>query len=439
MLVAMALTLIMVYAIAEFYAYVGDTVRDGRAMIEMGGQLRAASQRLKRDLDSLTVHVVPWTDDGNNSGYFEYYEGPRSDKFPDGSTPITSITSADATNLIGDGDDILGFTINSGAEPFQGRNGTSGTATSRQAEVIWWTGFKDLDGDATYDIGEPRFLFRRQLLIVSNPGQVSGPYGSIADARGELIKYWQNHDISARVHKDGSQYYIRKNTLSDLTRREHRFAHIYRTPADPLTEPEGFPGPIDLQAGTIHSRYLLTAAVGEDIMLSNLLGFDVRAFDPSAPLLADTNSASSATVAVAPGDVGYKTAADANNAILGYGAYVDLFYNRLEATGKSSTFSGAPNTEAELYDGVAGIATGTNYGATYDTWTLSYERGVPGGGVAMNGIDDNSANGVDDPGERSTSPPYPVPLRGVQVKIRLYDPSSRQVRQATVVADFVDE
>ena len=31
MLIAMALTLILVYAIAEFYAYVGTTVKDGRA------------------------------------------------------------------------------------------------------------------------------------------------------------------------------------------------------------------------------------------------------------------------------------------------------------------------------------------------------------------------------------------------------------------------
>jgi hypothetical protein len=46
---------------------------------------------------------------------------------------------------------------------------------------------------------------------------------------------------------------------------------------------------------------------------------------------------------------------------------------------------------------------------------------------------------VDDPGERETSPPYPVPLRGIQVQIRLYEPATRQVRQATVGADFIQE
>ena len=55
------------------------------------------------------------------------------------------------------------------------------------------------------------------------------------------------------------------------------------------------------------------------------------------------------------------------------------------------------------------------------------------------GLDNDGINGVDDPGERETSPPYPVPLRGIQVTIRLYEPGTRQVRQATVGADFIQE
>src|SRR5215211_2056248 len=79
MLVAMVLTLILVTSIAQFYAIVGDSVKDGRALIEMGGQMRAAVQRLKADLDLITVSVVPWTDDGSASGYFEYFEGYAND------------------------------------------------------------------------------------------------------------------------------------------------------------------------------------------------------------------------------------------------------------------------------------------------------------------------------------------------------------------------
>jgi hypothetical protein len=48
-------------------------------------------------------------------------------------------------------------------------------------------------------------------------------------------------------------------------------------------------------------------------------------------------------------------------------------------------------------------------------------------------------NGVDDVSERDTIPPYSYPLRGLQVRIRLYEPSTRQARQATVATDFVTE
>jgi prepilin-type N-terminal cleavage/methylation domain-containing protein len=436
MLVAMALTLIMVYAIAEFYAYIGDSVRDGRAMIEMGGQLRAASQRLKRDLDSLTVRVVPWTDDGNNSGYFEYYEGPAGDTYPkDTGDPITSIANfqnANGTNLLGDGDDIIAFTVTSGAEPFQARYvaGTNGIGVSRQAEVVWWTGFVDLPSGTTgvFDVDEPRFLFRRLLLIVPNPGQIGTDTYADADlALGGLVEYWKTNDVSARAQYDAAtgQYKLYANSLADLARRENRFAH-YAT----------FPGSLDLQAGTLNERFTLKDnGLGEDRMLSGLLAFDVRAWDPTAQLLGDTQDDASATISMGPGDVGYYDAATASpvHETLGQGAYVDLYYNRRDNTGKSSHFSGAPQTSSKLTV------------AEYDTWAMSYERdGINQDSDALtdegvDGLDSDSTNGVDDPQERETSPPYPVPLRGIQVKIRMYDPSSRQVKQATVTADFVDE
>jgi ABC-2 type transport system ATP-binding protein len=48
-------------------------------------------------------------------------------------------------------------------------------------------------------------------------------------------------------------------------------------------------------------------------------------------------------------------------------------------------------------------------------------------------------NGVDDAGEREANPPYARALRGLEVKIRMYEPGTRQVRQATVGTDFVAE
>jgi hypothetical protein len=79
----------------------------------------------------------------------------------------------------------------------------------------------------------------------------------------------------------------------------------------------------------------------------------------------------------------------------------------------------------------------------YDTWSTHYEsNGIDddGDGTAdegTNGIDDNSDGVIDDALEAETSPPYPVPLRGLEVRLRTFEPTSRQVRQVTVRHTFV--
>ncbi len=44
---------------------------------------------------------------------------------------------------------------------------------------------------------------------------------------------------------------------------------------------------------------------------------------------------------------------------------------------------------------------------------------------------------VDDASECINSMPYPVPLRGIQITIRCYEPDSRQIRQITIEHDFL--
>jgi hypothetical protein len=94
---------------------------------------------------------------------------------------------------------------------------------------------------------------------------------------------------------------------------------------------------------------------------------------------------------------------------------------------------------------VWGFPSAFSCSTTYDTWSMFYEHdgidqdGVFGVDQGTNGIDDNNANGVDDVTERETSPPYPVPLRGIQVRLRIIDRDTRQVRQMTVSSDFIPE
>jgi hypothetical protein len=55
-----------------------------------------------------------------------------------------------------------------------------------------------------------------------------------------------------------------------------------------------------------------------------------------------------------------------------------------------------------------------------------------------NGLDDDNMLGVDDMGERETSPPYDVPLRGLQVKFRVYERDARQIRETSVTHSFAN-
>ncbi|HYW78837.1 MAG TPA: hypothetical protein VE890_04635, partial [Thermoguttaceae bacterium] len=110
--------------------------------------------------------------------------------------------------------------------------------------------------------------------------------------------------------------------------------------------------------------------------------------------------------------------------------------------------NGAPNSGLERDPGM----TPPRYSAIYDTWSTHYEHdgvdqvwadsAAPDHGAgevdwATDGFDNNTDGVVDDAGERETSPPYPVPLRGIRVKIRAFEPDSRQIREVTVVQDFL--
>jgi hypothetical protein len=106
--------------------------------------------------------------------------------------------------------------------------------------------------------------------------------------------------------------------------------------------------------------------------------------------------------------------------------------------------------------------------SVYDTWSFDYEHdgitqdddnlngrvGDPGDLIdeGTDGFDNDGDGEVDDAldldidgdralnmqeyGELETSPPYPKPLRGIQIKIRVFEPDSRKVREVTVIADL---
>src|SRR6185369_14133857 len=106
----------------------------------------------------------------------------------------------------------------------------------------------------------------------------------------------------------------------------------------------------------------------------------------------------------------------------------------------NSPFVSSMGLSATGYRGILGF--------TYDTWTLQYERdginqdgdndpitSIPLIDEGTDGLDNPERNpnpppappiiylnGVDDVGERETVPPYSQPLRGIQIRIRMYEP-----------------
>ena len=163
------------------------------------------------------------------------------------------------------------------------------------------------------------------------------------------------------------------------------------------------------------------------MILTNVIGFDVKAWDPTYPL--------------------------ANG---GSGAYVDLGYNNVlydhpHYVANNSLGSGLSHLGHQR-SGLAGTATTAR---VYDTYSFHYEcDGIrqptatcTATDAATNGFDDDGNGIVDDivyngdpsTGENETAPPYPIPLRGIQVKIRIFEPDSRQIREVTVVQDFLSQ
>ena len=439
MLVVIAVTLVMMAVLVQIFAVLGDGIHAGRAIIEQAGELRATATRLQRDLDGLTLQTLPWNELQGGGGYFEYLDGIGRDR----SIGTNDDVNALLDTTLGDVDDVLMFTSHTIEDPFAGRihgklaiengrltvkrvgvepNIQPQIIESNAAEIIWWTQLNDLDGDGLRDAGERVTLHRRVLLV--RPDIDLSPY-SVPTAVPPA-DFFNANDISARF--DGTTSTWQANSLADLSKREFRFAH-----GVDVNDPTAFPFAINtvlLRGRTlINNPATSVFRQGEDVMLGKMVAFDARVFDPRAPLVMRSG------VVLSPGDPGFNL--NLSLTPVGFGAYVDLNY---AGSNVLSDFSGPPQLKSGL--SIPPIP------PVYDTWPFHYEHdgldqdsnfsnfGIDQG---TNGLDDDGVNGVDDLGERETSPPYPVALRGLQVKIRVYEPDSQNVRQVTVTANFVPE
>ena len=473
MLVATAATLLLMAAIVQVFGAFGTAITNSRSILETDARMRAVAWKLRTDLGGLTTKLAPPVPHDSGEGYFEIIEGPRNDLTDALSgAAVTAKSSVVATDC----DDVLLFTTRSNDPPFVGRAPTGGSTAAYQidtfestvAEVAWFARMTPGTTDpVTYT------LYRRQLLVMGYVGTDpfwntygSNAYNSISLAAAPFSTATKKFDtffnlpcdVSVRREANTAEDRLFPNSLMDLVRRESRFMHNVSGTVNAASFPFRF---VDHQAASLSgTTEVLPLALdglifdstsqrfGEDVVLTNVLAFDVRVFDPAAPVSV------TGSTPLAPGDSGFAAPAVAS------GAYVDLQH------GSANTllapflvyphFAGEGDPASKLH-----ASLGANGGRrTYDSWSTHYEANGKDediDGAVDDGTDglDNDGDGTidesaydangngsyadagDDQGEQETRPPYPYPLRGIEVRIRCYEPSSRQVRQVTIRHTFV--
>jgi type II secretory pathway pseudopilin PulG len=451
-LVATTLTLMLMTAVVQVFGGVGDGIAKARRALEQFDRMRTTVQQLAMDLKGGTVNfdgrpIRP--DEG--LGYFELIEGGQ------GSPPvaISGDTGLPDLNVGPQGHvnrAVLMFTTRNAARPFLGRyaysvDPTNPTLQSDVAEVAWF-----LRGTT---------LHRRVLLVA--PGTAA------AIAGASKASFYANNDIS--VHCAYGQ--IVPNSLGDLTKRENRFGHPASAfPFDArawgclglptLAEcsspswmgswtngstppPKGVPSPPQVDMWDSSGKSSLSVAtllpdqvmasdgmrVADDIVLTNVLSFDVKVWEPAA-----------------------------NG---GAGGYVDLGYagTPFNPANVPPQGPGTPRFDHLGAPKSGLMATAQNPARVFDTYNFGYENeGIyyfgdsgrpipvsvnnypPGlgkwpAGTSTNGLDDDGNGIVDDANELITQPPYPVPLRGIQITIRCFEPDSRAIREVAIKHDFL--
>ncbi|MGI9516781.1 MAG: PilW family protein [Pirellulaceae bacterium] len=383
LMIAVALTLVIVAAMIRAFTSASDQISEGRAKMDMHNKIRMVTETLRNDLQNATCSPRPRGLSDERSGYFEIVEGAEVD----------ADHAGDANpdlRFLGDHDDVLSLTVRSDDVPFRGRF-DGGFVESYLAEVTWWQvheGADDYDGNFR--------LYRRVLLIRPD----------LTTTETNFTTFYDDNDISVRREEGGPGLLM--NSLEDLADRRNRFCHNTST------------FPHELIPGLLDSRPLTGIYEGEDLMLDKCIGFDIKVFAPNAPVKVSGN------YLVETNDPGY---AGVTDPAVAYGGYVDLGHGNGtnwfsdSAWDNGYTFSSFPNT--------------------YCTWTAMYESdgedqdsdGLIDEGV--DGVDNNNADGIDENAERETQPPYPWPIRSIQVSIRMLESKSNIILQKSIKESFV--
>ena len=225
---------------------------------------------------------------------------------------------------------------------------------------------------------------------------------------------------------------------------------------------------------------------GEDVLTNNALALDVQIYDPDVSLF----TASSSGLVVGPNDAGYRFALrdqlSGTSMQQSNGGFVDLAYpvlaggslrgwqDRLADTRLGAAViqinSGSAEARTQLVTPFSGVQASPGlalsdalqrsgrlvsdgsrvriFQPAFDTYSRFYEtdgeQQINGGwstasidpatiDLGADGIDGDGIFGADDLGERETLPPFPTAAEAIKVTVRLENPSTRQIRQSSVI------
>ena len=131
--------------------------------------------------------------------------------------------------------------------------------------------------------------------------------------------------------------------------------------------------------------------MADDVILTNVIGFDVKAWDPYAPVRQFADPVTSQPVIVRPGDSRYLQAVALNAEFVSYCAYVDLGWVRFDPTYPATSPNLPPGTAipkvnlpmpafgyyGSLKSALAGNAVSPpniSSPCVYDSYSFSYEN-----------------------------------------------------------------
>jgi type II secretory pathway pseudopilin PulG len=387
LLIALTLSLLLLFAVTELFSRIGRTMNDTRTAMTVSSNLNEVAIQLRRDLarihPSLPVKperiVDPDVDEVDDRyGYLEIIEGPDSI----GTHPYVN-EKGEFDSTVGDVDDIIAFTViaQPGVPLFRGL--IDGQIAEREAaEIIWFVRGNTLyrrmrlldmystDDDDTAVLGkvarrENRYMHR---VFDPDPSPISGsvnsfPYPLYSSAQPG----WR---------------YLRVPTLEETTSAEWTGTpSVSQWKTEPVLQnpreqnPDLWNQPLffppngqdkegqDRKSGSLE-KFVETPRnhrAGEDVVLTNVLSFDIKVWDSITKEFVDLGTL------------------DTN--------WDDKYNNQLPHLPR-----------------------------TWDSWTREY-------------VDEQGANG---------QPPYTQPLEAIQITIRCFDPSSRAIKQVTVVHRFAE-